>query len=131
MKEIWKDIVGYEGIYEVSNTGKVRTHKDKTTLSDRHGIRKWKQRELKQKVSKDNSCRVSLWKNKKEQTWLVHRLVALSFIPKIPGKEYINHIDGSRLNNTVENLEWCNHKENNNHAFDTGSSLTLDFISLR
>lgn len=115
----WKDVVGYEGIYEVSDTGLVRTHKDKTTSNRRHGIRKWKQRTLKQKISKDNTCRVSLWKDGEEKTWLVHRLVGLAFIDQVPGKAYINHKDGSRLNNHVSNLEWCNHTENNNHALDT------------
>lgn len=118
MDLIWKDVVGYEGIYEVSNTGDVRTHKNKTTFTEMHGERKWKQRILKQKVSKDNTCRVSLWKSGQEQTWLVHRLVAFAFIPEVPGKEFINHIDGSRLNNDVNNLEWCTYVENSNHAFD-------------
>lgn len=117
---IWKDVVGYEGIYEVSRCGSVRTKEGKVTYTKRHGKRTWKQRVLKQKVSKDNTCRVSLWKEGKEKTWLVHRLVAKAFIPMIEGKKYINHIDGSRLNNHVNNLEWCDHKENNNHAFDLG-----------
>ena len=116
----WKDVVGYEGIYEVSSCGKVRTKEGKTTHSVRNGERKWKQRILKQKVSKDNTCRVSLWKENKERTWLVHRLVAKAFIERVEGKNYINHIDGNRLNNHVDNLEWCNYTENNNHAFDTG-----------
>jgi hypothetical protein len=116
---IWVDVVGYEGIYEVSNNGFIRTKEGKVTYTEHHGSRKWKQRVLKQKVSKDNCCRVNLWKNGKEDTFLVHRLVADAFIPKIDGKDYINHIDGSRLNNHVDNLEWCNHKENNNHMFDT------------
>ena len=127
---IWKDVVGYEGIYEVSDTGLVRTHKDKTTHSTRHGIRKWKQRILKQKVSKDNTHRVSLYKNKQEKTWLVHRLVAMAFLPKVEGKDYINHIDGDRNNNNVSNLEWCNHKENNNHAFDNGLIATGTLVNL-
>lgn len=114
----WKDVVGYEGIYEVSDTGEVRTKEGKTTYTEMHGVRRWKQRILKQKVSKDNTCRVSLWKDGKERTWLVHRLVAKAFIPEVVGKDYINHIDGSRLNNNVSNLEWCDHTENNNHAFD-------------
>ena len=117
---IWKDIVGYEGIYEASDTGQIRSKDGKVTHSVRHGRRVWKGRILKQKVSKDNTCRVSLYKDKKERTWLVHRLVALTFLPIVEGKNYINHIDGSRLNNAVSNLEWCDHKENNNHAFDTG-----------
>lgn len=127
---IWKDIVGYEGIYEVSSCGQVRSHKNKTTHSERHGTRQWKQRILKQKVSKDNTCRVSLYKNKKERTWLVHRLVAKAFIPKVGGKEYINHLDGNRLNNSIENLEWCNHTENNNHAFDSGLIKTAEKVIL-
>lgn len=84
-------------------------------------VRKWKQRILKQKISKhDDTCRVSLYKGGKGKTFLVHRLVAEAFIPKLKGKNYINHIDGSRLNNTAFNLEWCDHTENNNHAFDNG-----------
>lgn len=115
----WKDVVGYEDIYEVSNTGKVRTKDGKVTYSTRWKTeRVWQQRTLRQKVTKDNTCRVSLWKDGKEKTWLVHRLVAYAFIPTVEGKEFINHIDGSRLNNHVENLEWCTYKENANHAFD-------------
>lgn len=117
----WRDVVGYENIYEVSDTGKVRTKEGKVTYSTRYNCeRVWKQRTLRQKVSKDNTCRVNLWKDGKEKTWLIHRLVAHAFIPEVPGKEFINHIDGSRLNNHVSNLEWCTYKENANHAFDTG-----------
>jgi len=126
----WKNVLGYEGIYEVSNTGEVRTKEGKTTFSKMHGVRKWKQRTLKQKVTKDKTCRVSLWKDGKEKTWLVHRLVAFAFIPEVEGKIYINHIDGSRLNNSIDNLEWCTSEENINHAFDTrlietGTEITL------
>lgn len=128
--EIWKDVVGYEGIYEVSNLGRVRTHENKTTTSVRHGVRHWKQRILKQKATKDNCCRVILWKNKQERTFLVHRLVALAFLPLEEGRDYVNHIDGNRLNNTLENLEWCNHQENNNHAFETGLMTTNHAVIL-
>lgn len=128
---IWKDVVGYEGIYEVSDTGKVRTKEGKKTYSTRHKCeRVWKQRTLRQKVSKDNTCRVNLWKDGKEKTWLVHRIVAYAFIPKVPGKDFINHIDGSRLNNSVENLEWCTYEENSNHAFDTGLMKTNQRVVL-
>jgi hypothetical protein len=122
--DVWRDIPGYEGIYQSSNLGRIRTHVKKTTYTEKHGCRKWKQRVLKQKVSKDNCHRVSLWKNGKEKTWLVHRLVALSFLNKPQGKDYINHKDGDRANNHINNLEWCNHKENSNHAFDTGLAKT-------
>lgn len=130
MREVWKDVIGYEGIYEVSNTGKVRTHKNKTTFSERHGVRKWKQRTLKEKNPKGRDARVDLWKNGKPKSFLVHRLVAFAFIPIVEGKDSINHIDGNPRNNHVDNLEWCDHRENNNHAFDnrlikTGKRIKL------
>ncbi|MDC6267239.1 NUMOD4 domain-containing protein [Lysinibacillus fusiformis] len=127
----WRDIPDYEGIYEASTDGQIRTKEGKTTYSSLHGKRVWKSRVLKQKVNKkDNCCRVSLWKDKKEKTWLVHRLIAVTFLDKPDGKDYINHIDGNRLNNQIINLEWCDHTENNNHAFDndligTGRKIVL------
>ncbi|MDT0722590.1 NUMOD4 motif-containing HNH endonuclease [Staphylococcus haemolyticus] len=121
MTEIWKDVVGYEGIYEVSNKGRVRTHKDKISWSKRYKKwRYWKQRYLKDKTPNGRDVRVTLWKDGKPNYYLVHRLVAYAFIPKIEGKNCINHIDGNPKNNNVENLEWCNHLENNRHAFETG-----------
>lgn len=130
MTEIWKDVPDYSGTYEVSNYGRVRTHKDKTTFTKHHGIRKWKQIILKEKNPTGRDVRVSLWKNGKHKDFLVHRLVALAFIPQVPGKESINHIDGNPRNNHVSNLEWCNHKENNNHAFDNGLMTTNKAIFL-
>ena len=127
---IWKDVVGYEGIYEVSNDGQVRTHKNKTTHSKRHGERKWKQRILKDKNPNGTYIRVDLWKDKKPKTFLVHRLVAYAFIPEIEGKTSINHKDGNPRNNRVENLEWCNHLENNTHAFENGLIKTNKHIIL-
>lgn len=128
---IWKDIPQYEGIYEVSNDGRVRTHKDKKTWSSRYNTwREWGQRELKEKNPKGRDVRVSLYENGKEKSFLVHRLVAFAFIPRVEGKDCINHIDGNPRNNNVENLEWCNHTENNRHAFEnnlikTGMKIKL------
>lgn len=127
---IWKDVVGYEGIYEVSNDGQVRTHKDKTTYTKKHGERKWKQRILKEKNPKGRDVRVDLWKDGKSKTFLVHRLVAYAFIPEVEGKTSINHKDGNPRNNNVENLEWCNHLENNTHAFENGLMNTNKHIIL-
>jgi hypothetical protein len=128
--EIWKDVVGYEGIYEVSNQGKVRTNENKTTFTEKHGVRKWKQRILKPDIRTDGTCSVVLWKEGNHKKLLVHRLVAFAFIPSVDGKKFVNHIDGSRLNNNVGNLEWCTVAENINHAFDnrlitSGIPLTL------
>lgn len=130
MKEKWRDVVDYEGIYEVSNKGRVRTHKNKTTYTKKHGVRHWKQRYLKDKTPNGRDVRVSLWKDGKHKDFLVHRLVAFAFIPVVKGKEYINHIDGNPKNNNVENLEWCNHLENNRHAFETGLMHTNMAVKL-
>lgn len=117
--EIWKDIKGYEGIYEVSDIGRVRSKEGKTTYTDKHGTRTWQQRIMKQKISKDKCHRIILWKDGKSKTWLVHILVAIAFLGDRSEEEmFINHKDGNRSNNIIENLEWCTRLENNNHAFD-------------
>lgn len=118
MEEIWKDVVGYEGIYEVSNTGKVRTKEGKTTSNARFNVRHWKQRELKLKQDRMGYKRVCLWIDGKNHDWLVHRVVATAFIPNPNNYDCINHIDGKSDNECVENLEWCDFKHNSNHAFD-------------
>lgn len=128
--EKWKCISGFEGIYEVSNTGRIRSSKDKTTKSALHGTRKWQQRILKLKTDKGGYKRVCLYKDKKPHDFLVHRLVAMAFIPKVEGKECINHIDCNPSNNYAENLEWCNHKENLIHAFDNRLNKSPDPIIL-
>jgi hypothetical protein len=118
--EIWKEIKGYEGIYEVSNKGNVRTVAGKTTFTAHHGIRNWKQRVLKFKgVNVITGYRVTLWKDGKDKDYLVCRLVAYTFYNQdYNNHEYtVNHIDGNRFNNNLENLEIITHKENNRHAF--------------
>lgn len=130
MKEIWKDVVGYENIYEVSNFGRVRTHENKTTFTEKHGIRHWKQRYLKDKTPNGRDVRVNLWKNGQPKDFLVHRLVGFAFIPLVEGKECVNHIDGNPKNNNENNLEWCNYKENINHAFENGLNTTNMAVKL-
>lgn len=133
-EEVWRDVVGYEGIYEVSSHGRVRTKEGKTTHSVRHGIRTWKSRILKEKNPKGRDVRVSLWKDKQDKSFLVHQLVGKAFLPLIPGKDCINHKDGNPKNNHVSNLEWCNHLENNRHAFENGlmsSNMEVKLIHLK
>lgn len=126
----WREVVGYEGLYKVSNTGEIKSPEGKITYTKRHGRRVWKERIMKQKKHKDGTCRVNLWKDGKPSTHLVHRLVAYAFIPLEEDKEFINHKDGSRLNNHVDNLEWCTYKENANHAFDTGLMSSNEKVKL-
>lgn len=126
--EKWKDVKGYEGIYEVSDHGKVKTKKGKTTYTARHGERVWKERVLKQKIDKKGYKRVSLWKEGKSKTSLVHRLVADAFIENPHDEPMVNHKDGNPSNNKVENLEWCDSKHNVNHAFDNGLMYTVEIV---
>lgn len=114
MEEIWKDVVGYEGIYQVSNTGRVRS------LS-RHRIVGWadytsKEMMLKQSENRCGYKFVWLHKNKDRKIFKIHRLVAEAFIPNPNNFRCINHKDENKANNHAENLEWCNHSYNNNYG---------------
>ena len=122
--EIWKDIVGFEG-YQISSEGRVRSH-GKVTSNSRYAERHWKDRILKQKVSKrDGRARVCLWANGREHTILVHRLQAEAFLgkPEDPTMT-VNHKDGNPLNNVVENLEWISRGENIRYGFEHGQYST-------
>ena len=122
--EHWRDIPGYEGIYQVSDIGNIRTCEGKTTYTERHGIRKWKQRVIKQKVSKNShgraDPRVNLWKDGKEKTWLVSRLVGLAWCSGYEEGLTINHINGNHHDNRVGNLEWIPLSENIKKGYETG-----------
>lgn len=127
MKEIWKPVEGYEGLYEVSNTGKVKALK--RTVKSYNGLdRSFNEKILtlhSSKITKRHPkpiYHVELWKNNKRKVKLIHRLVAETFIPNPEGKPQVNHIDGNRMNNSVENLEWCTGSENSKHAYKTGLS---------
>lgn len=129
--EVWKDVVGYEGIYEVSSIGRVRSSEGKITHSTLHGVRRWKSRLLKEKDPKGRDVRVSLYKDKIGRSFLVHQLVAMAFIPNPKNYKSINHLDGNPRNNAVDNLEWCDHYINNNHAFDNDLIGTNKRVVLR
>lgn len=125
-KEIWKPIPNHEKDYEASNLGRIRTATTKTSYTKWHGERHWQQRILKYKSKNENTYktgyRVDLWKNGKPKTYLVARLVASAFIKNelSNNKLTINHIDGNRLNNKIENLEWCSISDNIKKGFETG-----------
>lgn len=109
MEEIWKDVVGYEEYFQVSNTGKLfskRTNKI-----------------LKQSISKTGyyiSTTKIGGRNGINKCFKIHRLVALAFLDNISNKPTVNHIDGNKLNNHVSNLEWATHSEQTKHALCMG-----------
>ncbi len=127
--EIWKPIPGYDGLYEASSLGRIRTAEGKTTSSARFERRVWQQRIMKQKWrNRRNSpkadARVCLWKDGKEKTHLVSRLVAMAFLPAPYDKLTVNHIDGNPQNNCVDNLEWVTQAENIRLGFKAGLFAT-------
>ena len=108
MREIWKDIADYEGLYQVSNFGKVRALNYKRT------------HQIKLKLPQNNGkgyLAVQLCKNNRRKWFLIHRLVAQAFLKNPLGKDTINHKDGDRANNKVSNLEWATYAENNLHSY--------------
>lgn len=114
-KEVWKDIKGYEGIYKVSNFGKVYSLPRPKTKG---GL-------LKPQINKGYE-RVTLLKEKKIETFSVHRLVASHFIENPNKYEVINHIDENKANNSVGNLEWCTQAENLQKFTGKGKILQYD-----
>lgn len=106
-KEIWKDIEGYEGLYQVSNLGRVKSNLRKGRI-------------LKPSTTHDGYYNLTLSKNGQLKTYRVHRLVCSAFISNPLNKSEVNHIDGNKKNNSIENLEWCTRSENAKHAHKTG-----------
>lgn len=110
VEEVWKDIPDYEGLYQISNYGRVKSLP-----------RQYKKRFINKEIIKvptklpKGYLKVGLSKNGKVKYYFIHRLVAEMFINKVDGKECVNHKDCNPSNNRVDNLEWCNHIENNNY----------------
>ena len=117
--EIWKDINGYCGYYEISNIGRVKSKKRQTNNSTTTFMTK--EIILKSYLNKAGYPSVALYVSKKKKSTVkVHRLVAKVFISNPHSKKTVNHINGIKTDNRVENLEWATHKENMQHAFETG-----------
>lgn len=120
MKEIWKDIKGYEGDYQVSNMGNVRSLRFNNNGPDKKGSGV---RNLKLILNSVGYYVVSLYKNKILSRHFVHRLVAETFIPNPQNKPCIDHIDTEKTNNAVSNLRWCTIKENINNPISSKRRL--------
>ena len=122
--EQWKDITGYEGLYQASNTGLIRSVDGKETVNSRGSVRHWKTRILKAKKRKRTTGaydpRVELWKDGKHKSLLVARLVAMTWCEGYKEELTVNHIDGNALNNIPCNLEWITRGENIRKGYETG-----------
>ena len=124
--EEWRDIQGYEGLYQVSNHGRVRS-------LDRIGYQKhWqgglsryvhKGKVLKARKQRNGYMTVDLRRNGKFERFLIHRLVGSHFLEKPEGKNYINHLDVNPENNRSDNLVWCTQSENIQYAYDNGTKI--------
>ena len=121
---VFKAIDGYEGLYEVSNHGDIKS----LGRYRKTGSGGYMQKERMLKVTKTTTgyYKIELVKNGIRKSLKVHRLVAIAFLPNPLNKPNINHKDGNPLNNHIDNLEWCTQKENVNHALEIGLKKTLD-----
>ncbi len=128
MREEWKDIPEYEGLYQISNLGRVKSLRGKQKI-------------LSQLVNRDGYYIVRIRKNKKRKEYFVHRLMAMCFIEYKNNYKYledekdktfnmrgltVNHIDKNRLNNDIKNLEWCTPRYNISYSSDTSKIRSLE-----
>lgn len=118
--EVWLPIEEFQGAYEVSTYGSVRSVTRVIQYSDNKPDRVLKGHMLSPQVDKYGYVRIRLRLNRKSVTRKVHRLVAQTFIANPKGKEQVNHIDGDKENNYISNLEWCTNSENQTHAISIG-----------
>ena len=118
--EIWKDIKGYEGLYQASTLGEIRRIESVVVDKNKKRIRTFKNKKIKQILRKDGYYFVNLSKNGKVKTAKVHRLIAETFLKNDVNYNIINHKDGNKINNNVTNLEWCTCSHNTKEAYRLG-----------
>lgn len=113
MEEVWKPVRSFEDCYEVSNLGNIRS---KTRITNDGKVIKG--RLLSPSISRYST--VQLYKCNKATNYMVHRLVAQAFVPNPNNLKEVNHIDGNRLNNCADNLEWVTSRQNMSHSVNAG-----------
>ena len=121
--EVWKPIKGYKGLYEVSNFGRIKSLERKSW----NGY-KWIRQPEKIRLCKPNYFgypQFTIWKDNKQKTERVHKVVARTFIDNPSNYKVVNHIDGDKTNNRVDNLEWCTHSHNSLHAYHVLKNVCL------
>ena len=114
--EIWKDVIGYEGLYQVSNLGNVKR------IGFFSGVNK-KYLNNYNLIPMDNGkgyLRIKLTKNNKSKRVMLHRIIAEAFVDNKLNKPFVNHINSNKKDNNIENLEWCTQSENVKHAVKVG-----------
>lgn len=115
MKEVWKDIKDYEGLYQVSNLGRVKSLPRKRVTPTK-GTYYSAEKILKPDITGHGYLQVTLCRDSKLKKCLIHRLVAQTFIPNLNDYPEVNHKDENKINNVLENLEWCTSKYNANYG---------------
>lgn len=116
MKEIWNDIIGYEGLYKVSNLGFIKSLSRSVTGRD-FKVKKYNnERILKPSPYSNGYLGITLCKNGISKQFILHRIIAIHFIPNPKNFSEINHKDENKTNNCINNLEWCSHKYNANYG---------------
>lgn len=127
--EIWKDIKGYEGLYRISDKGRVKSVERTVRIADNlGGVRLKRETIMAQETGKFGYHRVCLSKNGKGKKHLVHRLVAEAFVDNPMSYPQINHKDENKDNNAASNLEWCTAKYNSNYGSRTERTAVAKFI---
>lgn len=116
--EIWKDIKGYEGLYQVSNYGKIKS------------LRFDKEMIMTNRINSNGYVDIIFTKDGEGKSIRVHRIVGEHFLDNSQGYPVINHIDGDKQNNHVDNLEWCTYSHNNKQAYQQGLNKTKPVIQL-
>lgn len=115
-EEIWKDVVGYEGLYQVSNLGRVK-HLYCVVITHSGLTRTINERVVKPRLQKNGYLVVDLYKNNKRKESLLHRVVLEAFLPNPDNLPFVNHKDSNRQNCKVENLEWCTASYNTKYSY--------------